>query len=95
MALASILNVNESTISRWMNDGPMSVENAISICTYLDISLDWFLTGNGAADQHRRTVAGLAAENGDLMQAFERVVRWMTAPTKAHLLELLNSIPDR
>lgn len=47
-ALAFAIGVNESTITRWKNNAPMSVEHAVLLCRALDISLDWFLNGDGA-----------------------------------------------
>ena len=51
-ALAFALGVNESTVTRWKHDGPMSLESAIALCQVLDVSLDWFLVGTGAIDRH-------------------------------------------
>lgn len=95
MALAYIIGVNESTISRWINDGPMSIENAISICAYLDISIDWFLTGKGSADQHKIDATKIADHDVDLTKAFHRAIHWMTDATKARLLAFLESVPSR
>ncbi|MCP9626856.1 helix-turn-helix domain-containing protein [Rhodopseudomonas palustris] len=65
-ALAFTIGVNESTVTRWKNDGPMSVEHAVMLCTALDISLDWFLTGAGPIDAPRPQVAAPCSESGFL-----------------------------
>jgi transcriptional regulator with XRE-family HTH domain len=49
-ALAFAMGVNESTVTRWKNNGPISVDHAVLLCSLLDISLDWFLTGRGRID---------------------------------------------
>lgn len=46
-ALAVSLQVNESTVTRWLSGGPMSLESAIEVCQALDISLDWLVLGRG------------------------------------------------
>jgi plasmid maintenance system antidote protein VapI len=56
-ALAHALGVNESTITRWKNDGPMSVDSAVLLCRELDISLDWVLNGTGAMDAHEAAMS--------------------------------------
>lgn len=84
-ALAVALKVNESSISRWREDGPISLDNAIALCRVLDISLDWFLTGNGSIDQHK---LGLAPDDRR-----ERLLRAMgKLPDEAH--ELLIALID-
>jgi len=52
-ALASALGVHESAITRWKEDGAMSLDNAIALCRELDLSADWLLLGIGHMDQHR------------------------------------------
>lgn len=46
-ALACLLEVNESTISRWKQGQAITVPNAIALCEALDISMDWLLRGIG------------------------------------------------
>ena len=45
--LALDLGVDQSTISRWSNDGGMSLDHAAALCAHLDISLDWLIFGRG------------------------------------------------
>jgi transcriptional regulator with XRE-family HTH domain len=52
-ALAHSLGVNQSTITRWKQDGPMSLESAAELCRTLDISMDWLVRGIGVMEQHR------------------------------------------
>ena len=47
-ALAETIGVDESTISRWRRDKPISTTNLIKLCDALDLSVDWLLTGRGA-----------------------------------------------
>jgi transcriptional regulator with XRE-family HTH domain len=90
-ALAYALGVNESTVTRWKNDGPMSLESAIALCQALDISLDWFLVGNGIMDrQTRRTDA--STEDERLWSSFRKVGSTMTTQSKSLLLAFINSI---
>lgn len=50
-ALAHLLGVQESTITRWKNNKAISVDHAIAVCEALSISLDWFLCGIGPIDR--------------------------------------------
>ncbi|WP_315702928.1 MULTISPECIES: helix-turn-helix transcriptional regulator [unclassified Bradyrhizobium] len=52
-ALARALGVHESAITRWKEDGTMTLDNAIALCRELDISADWLLLGIGHMDQHK------------------------------------------
>jgi len=90
-ALAYALGVNESTITRWKNDGPMSLENAIALCQALDISLDWFLVGSGSMDR-QATRADAAAEDERLWSSFKKVGATMTAQSKSLLIAFMDSI---
>lgn len=49
-ALAVCMQVSESAISRWRKGGPVTLENAVLLCSTLDISLDWLLLGRGEMD---------------------------------------------
>jgi transcriptional regulator with XRE-family HTH domain len=53
-AVSSALNVSESAVSRWKNNGAMTVENVIALCQLLDVSIDWLLLGRGHMDMHRQ-----------------------------------------
>lgn len=50
-ALAHLLGVQESTITRWKHDKAITVDHAIAVCEALSISLDWFLCGVGPVDR--------------------------------------------
>jgi transcriptional regulator with XRE-family HTH domain len=90
-ALAYALGVNESTVTRWKNDGPMSLESAIALCQALDISLDWFLVGNGIMDrQTQRT--DTPTEDERLWSSLKKVGDTMTAQSKSLLVAFINSI---
>lgn len=94
LALAYSLGVNESTVTRWKNDGPMSIDNAISVCRYLDVSLDWFLIGDGNIDQHKPSLTQY--DNGDdkLVASFHRLAQRMNETAKAPLLNFFDSFPE-
>jgi transcriptional regulator with XRE-family HTH domain len=93
-ALAHVLGVNESTVTRWKNDGAMSLESAIALCQALDVSLDWFLLGNGTMDrQGRRMDASMDDER--LWSSFRKVGATMTAQSKSLLVAFINSIAQR
>jgi transcriptional regulator with XRE-family HTH domain len=90
-ALAFALGVNESTVTRWKHDGPMSLESAIALCQVLDISLDWFLVGSGTVDRHPER-SGFAVEDGRLWSSFKRIGAAMTPRSKALLLAFMESV---
>jgi transcriptional regulator with XRE-family HTH domain len=52
-AIAADLGVNASAISRWQNGGPISLQKAVLLCEYLDVSADWLLLNRGSLDGHR------------------------------------------
>jgi transcriptional regulator with XRE-family HTH domain len=49
-ALAEALGVKPSAVSRWLKNGSLSLENAVALCDFLDISLDWLMLGRGKPD---------------------------------------------
>jgi plasmid maintenance system antidote protein VapI len=90
-ALAYSLGVNESTITRWKNNGPMSLERAIALCRTLDMSLDWFLAGAGSIDQHRAR----RDDDEQLWSSVRKVEARMSAESKALLIAFIESILPR
>lgn len=44
-ALAFEMGVAESTVSRWKQSGPISLQHAVKLCEILDVSMDWMFTG--------------------------------------------------
>jgi transcriptional regulator with XRE-family HTH domain len=90
-ALAHAVGVNQSAVTRWKGDGPMSLENAIALCKILDISLDWFLTGAGTMDR-RLPPSELTEDDRRLRSSFERLCTAMPAHTKSLLIALIDSI---
>lgn len=53
-ALASAMGVDESAISRWRRNKPISTANLIKLCAVLKISVDWLLTGVGDMNRHNQ-----------------------------------------
>lgn len=49
-AVACEIGVNPSSLTRWLQGDPISIEHAIRLCLLLDISLDWLLLGRGAPE---------------------------------------------
>lgn len=91
-ALAHALGVNESTITRWKNDGPMSVDSAVLLCKELDISLDWFLNGTGAMDAHKPAAGQAGFADSRLLSCFRRVEATMSDRSRLLLIALVDSI---
>jgi transcriptional regulator with XRE-family HTH domain len=91
-ALAHALGVNESTITRWKNDGPMAVDSAVLLCKELDISLDWFLNGTGAMDAHKSAAAQAGPSESRLLASFRRVEAAMSDRSKLLLIAFVDSI---
>ena len=46
-ALAEALGVKPSAISRWLKSGSLSLDHAIALCDFLNVSLDWLMLGRG------------------------------------------------
>jgi transcriptional regulator with XRE-family HTH domain len=90
-ALAFALGVNESTVTRWKHDGPMSLESAIALSQVLDISLDWFLVGSGAIDR-RPDRSDVAVEEARLWSSLKQIRSAMTPRSKALLLAFMESV---
>ena len=97
MALAFDLAVHQSTITRWKEDGPMSLVSACRLCEILDISLDWLILGRGLMDQHKLGADEPGVNAAD-MQRFRRTTRALPAHVTSHLLDLAEavaaSLPD-
>lgn len=55
LTLANDLGVDESAISRWKKDGPISLDHAARLCFVLDISLDWLILGRGNPELHKQS----------------------------------------
>jgi transcriptional regulator with XRE-family HTH domain len=91
-ALAHALGVNESTITRWKKNGPMSLESAIALCRTLDLSLDWFLTGHGSMDQHK-SGAGIVPDGDErLWLALHKAAATLTTHSKVLLTDFIGSV---
>jgi transcriptional regulator with XRE-family HTH domain len=91
-ALAYTLGVNESTVTRWKSDGPMSLESAIALCGVLNISLDWFLAGHGSMDRHTTSSEAGAERNDPLQSAFDKAAAIMSAQSKSLLIAFIDSM---
>lgn len=100
-ALAHTLGVNESTVTRWKNNGPMSLDRAIALCDLLDISLDWFLAGYGAMERH---IKSNLDDHGDitsdemdeeLFSVLKRLEKTMSRTSKTLLIAFLNATLPR
>jgi plasmid maintenance system antidote protein VapI len=87
-ALAYALGVNESTITRWKNDGPLTLENALMLCRQLDMSIEWFLTGTGSLDAHHRP----SAAETPLALTIRRAETVMTDRAQAMLAAFIDEI---
>ena len=91
-ALAFQLGVHESAITRWKEDGSLSLTNAIALCDALDISLDWLLLGRGTIDSHK-LLAGLSRpEESELISSFNELSQQLTEPTRARLQSFITSL---
>ena len=53
LALANAIGVAESTISRWLAGENIKMSHLITLCDFLDVSLDWLITGRGSPLQHK------------------------------------------
>lgn len=70
LVLAHHLDVNESAISRWKQDGAMSLNNAARIAEVLDVSMDWLILGRGEMDIHK--TPGLRSREFELIETVRR-----------------------
>jgi transcriptional regulator with XRE-family HTH domain len=52
-ALAEALGVKPSAVSRWLKNGSLSLDHAVALCDFLNISLDWLMLGRGTPDLAR------------------------------------------
>lgn len=84
-ALACQLGVHESAITRWKEDGALSLTNAVALCRALDISLDWLLLERGTIDSHKTINEPLQIDGTRLDCAFSELLQQMTDRTQACL----------
>lgn len=88
-AFAVALNVSQSTVTRWLANGPMSLESAADICSILNISLDWLVLGRGEMES-KAAAPGAARASAE---GIEKIVRLYEAlPSKSR--RLLSSFLD-
>jgi plasmid maintenance system antidote protein VapI len=87
--LALELEVNESCVSRWRRGGAISTDNAIKLCRVLDISLDWFLSGRGQMDQHKKR--GISNQEYALIEG----LRLLPDEARQSLLSLFEVVGSR
>ncbi|WP_041809857.1 helix-turn-helix domain-containing protein [Rhodopseudomonas palustris] len=91
-ALAFAMGVNESTVTRWKNNGPISVDHAVLLCSVLDISLDWFLTGRGRIDGHTTLPARAEPADSRLVSCIRRAEMRMSERSKTLLIAFISSL---
>lgn len=53
LALANAIGVEESTISRWLSGGNIKVNHLVTLCEFLDVSIDWLIMGRGSPILHK------------------------------------------
>ena len=85
-ALAVQLGVAESTISRWKQSGPISLDKAIQLCEALDVSMDWLFAGRTNADIRE------TSQNPNHKELIYRKIDELPNCTVSALAELLDSI---
>lgn len=92
-AFAFQLKVHESAITRWKANRSFSLDNAIAVCTVLDISLDWLLLGRGTMDLHKVSETKTAEnEESYLVAPFRHLSQLLTQQTSACLQALIFSL---
>ncbi|WP_296516902.1 helix-turn-helix transcriptional regulator [Rhodopseudomonas sp.] len=91
-ALAFAMGVNESTITRWKNNGPMSVDHVIRLCKALDISLDWFLNGVGGIDAPEPEPDKVGIGESSLLSCMKRAETAMTEQSRTLLVAFIESV---
>jgi transcriptional regulator with XRE-family HTH domain len=91
-ALAYAMGVNESTITRWKNNGPISVDHLVLLCKTLDISVDWFLNGTGAIEAPRPSREKVEAVESSLLSCMRRAEAAMTEQSRALLISFIDSL---
>ena len=91
-AFAVAIGVSESTITRWREDGAMSLESAISVCRELDISLDWFVTGNGTMEQHKLKPLEYSSTDERLRSAIKTLRDRLSAEVHNSLIDLISAL---
>jgi len=93
-ALANALKVHESAITRWKQDGRISLENAIALCLELDVSADWLLLGRGDMDQHKTGNDRNHSRAASPVDASSELGGLLTPRSAATLLSFIKSIMD-
>lgn len=72
-ALAVAVGVNPSSVTRWLNGGPISVESLIAVCEALQVSMDWLVLGRGAPIRGPAPALALSAEEERLICSLRRM----------------------
>jgi len=87
--LALDLGVDESAISRWKKNGPISLKSAARLARALDVSLDWIVLGRGEMEHHKKL-----ALRSDEIRLIRSLRRWSRDSTK-HFVTLLDELKPR
>lgn len=91
-AFAVALVVNESTVTRWLANGPMSLDHSAKVCLVLDISLDWLVLGRGTMHSHKVTPGDL---RDPVMERIQDLYDELRPESKRHLDGLIQSLRER
>ncbi|WP_371734311.1 helix-turn-helix domain-containing protein [Acidisphaera sp. S103] len=92
-ALAFQLQVHESAITRWKANRSLSLDNAVAVCSALDISLDWLLLGRGTMDFHKVSeTKTVGSEENYLLAPFKQLSQLLSQQTNACLQALIFSL---
>lgn len=70
LALANAIGVEESTISRWLAGGNIKMSHLVSLCDFLDVSLDWLIMGRGSPLLHK-----VCLENDAFLDALPKEIK--------------------
>ncbi|WP_158543211.1 helix-turn-helix domain-containing protein [Dyella psychrodurans] len=83
--LAKQLNVSESAVSRWRNEGPMTLQNVVALCVELSMSADWLLFGIG--DMELNTACAITT-----FTSVSKHLRALPSPVRESLLTFLETL---
>lgn len=100
-SVATEIGVDESAISRWKQGRSISLENAIRLCTALDLSMDWLFLGRGqmtsqglnggehASDGYTDGMQRLPKPLEQALDDWERLIFQLTIQTRKKLAKSL------
>ncbi len=87
MALAAELGVDNSTVSRWLQGGNITIPHLEVLCEKLNVSADWLLFGKGTPSR--------LTDESNLENLMKKSMHHLPKPIIIELCQLITKLKSR